>query len=145
MFSGLIYGALVVVCLGGVVWGLALALPNVLPIHYSSNEPVLEFPIDLLFYNFLMPLAVKFFRPSDGLHSMYTWWFRKCARVLRLTWFLFGERMVDEEGKLALAPNSEHKALPWWRTLFLEVGYGIFTACHAHHLGDCDHDCKRTN
>ena len=122
MFSGLIYGALVVVCLGGVVWGLALALPNVLPIHYSSNEPVLEFPIDLLFYNFLMPLAVKFFRPSDGLHSMYTWWFRKCARVLRLTWFLFGERMVDEEGKLALAPNSEHKALPWWRTLFLEVG-----------------------
>ena len=122
MFSGLIYGALVVVCLGGVVWGLALALPNVLPIHYSSNEPVLEFPIDLLFYNFLMPLAVKFFRPSDGLHSMYTWWFRRCARGLRLTWFLFGERMVDEEGRLALAPQSEHQGLPWWRKLLLEVG-----------------------
>lgn len=121
MFSGLIYGALVVVCLGGVVWGLALALPNVLPIHYSSNEPVLEFPIDLLFYNFLMPLAVKFFRPSDGLHAMYTWWFRTCARGLRLTWFLFGERRVDEEGRLVLAPDSEHSGLPWWRKLFLEV------------------------
>ncbi|EMR65903.1 putative ring finger membrane protein [Eutypa lata UCREL1] len=121
MFSGLIYGALVVVCLGGVVWGLALALPNVLPIHYSSNEPVLEFPIDLLFYNFLMPLAVKFFRPSDGLHAMYTWWFRTCARGLRLTWFLFGERRVDEEGRIVLAPDSEHKDLPWWRKLFLEV------------------------
>ncbi|RYP40392.1 hypothetical protein DL767_001747 [Monosporascus sp. MG133] len=121
MFSGVIYGALVVVCLGGVVWGLSLALPNVLPIHYSSNEPVLEFPIDLLFYNFLMPLAVKFFRPSDALHAMYTWWFRKCARALRLTWFLFGERRVDEEGRLMLAPDSEFNEVPRWRRFFLEI------------------------
>ncbi len=86
------------VCLGGVVWGLAFVFKDVLPIHWSSNEPVLEFPIDLLFYNFFMPLAVKFFKPSDGLHAMYSWWFRKCARILRLTWFLFDERMLDEEG-----------------------------------------------
>ncbi|KAK0712019.1 hypothetical protein B0H67DRAFT_493480 [Lasiosphaeris hirsuta] len=121
LFSAFVYGALVIVCLGGVVWGLALALPNVLPIHYSSNEPVLEFPIDLLFYNFLMPLAVKFFRPSDGLHAMYTWWFRKCARALRITWFLFGERRVDEEGHLALKDGSPYKKAPWWKTLFLEL------------------------
>ncbi|KAH9990144.1 hypothetical protein F4779DRAFT_258686 [Xylariaceae sp. FL0662B] len=121
LFSAFVYGALVVVCLGGVVWGLSLALPSVLPIHYSSNEPVLEFPIDLLFYNFLMPLAVKFFKPSDGLHAMYTWWFRKCARALRLTWFLFGERRVDEEGKLTLTDDSPYHNLPLWRRSFLEV------------------------
>ncbi|KAI2602777.1 hypothetical protein GGR54DRAFT_622933 [Hypoxylon sp. NC1633] len=121
LFSAFVYGALVVVCLGGVVWGLSLTLPNVLPIHYSSNEPVLEFPIDLLFYNFLMPLAVKFFRPSDGLHAMYTWWFRKCARALRLTWFLFGERRVDEEGTLVLARDSPHRNQPWWSRVFLEI------------------------
>ncbi|OLN81440.1 ERAD-associated E3 ubiquitin-protein ligase doa10 [Colletotrichum chlorophyti] len=121
LFSAFVYGALVIVCLGGVVWGLALTLPNVLPIHYSSNEPVLEFPVDLLFYNFAMPLAVKFFKPSDGLHAMYTWWFRKCARGLRLTWFLFGERRIDEEGILALRPGSEYFDLPWWRRYFLEV------------------------
>src|SRR5882757_4757599 len=67
LFSALVYGALVVICLGGVVWGLSFAFKGVLPIHWSSNEPVLEFPIDLLFYNFLMPLAVRFFKPSDGL------------------------------------------------------------------------------
>ncbi|KAF9875351.1 hypothetical protein CkaCkLH20_07171 [Colletotrichum karsti] len=121
LFSAFVYGALVIICLGGVVWGLSLTLPSVLPIHYSSNEPVLEFPIDLLFYNFAMPLAVKFFKPSDGLHAMYTWWFRKCARGLRLTWFLFGERRIDEEGILALQPGSEYEASPWWRRLFLEV------------------------
>ncbi|CAK7266287.1 hypothetical protein SEPCBS57363_002014 [Sporothrix epigloea] len=113
LFSAFVYGALVIVCLGGVVWGLAFAWPDLLPIHYSSNEPVLEFPIDLLFYNLLMPLAIKFFKPSDGLHSMYTWWFRKSARGLRITWFLFGDRHVDEEGSLALAPASPYRQAPW--------------------------------
>jgi E3 ubiquitin-protein ligase MARCH6 len=98
LFSALVYGALVVICLGGVVWGLSFTFSGVLPIHWSSNEPVLEFPVDLLFYNFLMPLAVKFFKPSDGLHAMYSWWFRRCARMLRLTWFMFDERQLDEEG-----------------------------------------------
>ncbi|KAK3331588.1 hypothetical protein B0T19DRAFT_413614 [Cercophora scortea] len=121
LFSAFVYGALVLVCLGGVVWGLSLALPNVLPIHYSSNEPVLEFPIDLLFYNFLMPLAAKFFKPSDGLHAMYTWWFRKCARALRITWFLFGERRIDEEGHLALKRDSPYHRKPWWQKVFLEL------------------------
>ncbi|KAM7189241.1 putative E3 ubiquitin ligase SUD1 [Naviculisporaceae sp. PSN 640] len=121
LFSAFVYGALVMICLGGVVWGLALSLPTVLPIHYSSNEPVLEFPIDLLFYNFLMPLAVKFFKPAEGLHAMYTWWFRKCARSLRITWFLFGERRVDEEGHLVLKKDSPHAELPWWRRLLLEL------------------------
>lgn len=121
LFSAFVYGALVIVCLGGVVWALSYGFQNVLPIHYSSNEPVLEFPIDLLFYNFLMPLAVRFFKPTDGLHAMYTWWFRKSARVLRLTWFLFGERKIDEEGTLQIAPGSPTAALPWWKKIFLEI------------------------
>ena len=121
MFSALVYGGLVIVCLGGVVWGLRLAFANVLPIHYSSNEPVLEFPVDLLFYNFLMPLAVKVMRPSDALHAMYTWWFRRCARMLRLTWFLFGRRQIDEEGRLVLAADSPHRELPWYRRLVLKI------------------------
>ncbi|OAX79913.1 hypothetical protein ACJ72_05763 [Emergomyces africanus] len=98
-FSALVYGGLVLVCLGGVVWGLSLTFDEVLPIHWSSNEPVLEFPVDLLFYNFVMPLAIRSIRPSDGLHKMYDWWFHKCAHILRLTHFLFGERRQDEEGR----------------------------------------------
>ena len=97
-FSALVYGALVILCLGGVVWGIYFLFENVFPIHWSSNEPVLEFPVDLLFYNFLMPVAVKFFRPSAGLTKLYGWWFRRCARALRLSHFMFGERAEDEEG-----------------------------------------------
>ncbi|KZF21722.1 hypothetical protein L228DRAFT_269178 [Xylona heveae TC161] len=108
-FSALVYGALVIVCLGGIVWSLYAAFDGILPIYWSSSEPVLEFPVDLLFYNFLMPLAVGFFRPSDGLNRLYSWWFRKCARLLRLTQFFFNERRRDEEGR---------RGLSWWADIF---------------------------
>ena len=107
-FSALVYGTLVIICLGSVVWGLAFALNGVFPIHWSSNEPVLEFPVDLLVYNFLMPLAIRFFKPSKGLNNMYDWWFRKCARILRLSHFLFGDQRDDEEGR------SVHRN--WWNS-----------------------------
>ncbi|KAF2453951.1 hypothetical protein BDY21DRAFT_366660 [Lineolata rhizophorae] len=97
-FSALVYGALVIVCLGGVVWGLYYGFDNVLPINFTSHTPAPEFPLDLLFYNFLTPLIVKVVKPSEGLHSMYRWWFRKCARALRLTDFLFGLKSFDERG-----------------------------------------------
>ncbi|KAL9104619.1 MAG: hypothetical protein Q9163_000484 [Psora crenata] len=104
-FSALVYGALVIVCLGGVVWGISSIFNGVFPIRWSSDEPLLEFPVDLLFYNFLLPLAVKYLRPSAGLTKMYAWWFRKCARWLRLTNFLFGEERLDEQGS--------HERLTW--------------------------------
>ncbi|KAL8939210.1 MAG: hypothetical protein Q9216_003481 [Gyalolechia sp. 2 TL-2023] len=100
-FSALVYGGLVIICLGGVVWGLSSAFNGVFPIHWSSNDPVLEFPVDLLFYNFVMPLAVKLFRPSDAFGELYAWWFKKCARGLRLSHFLFGDKRADEEGRHA--------------------------------------------
>ncbi|KAL8668684.1 MAG: hypothetical protein Q9168_006698 [Polycauliona sp. 1 TL-2023] len=98
-FSALVYGGLVIVCLGSVVWGVSCAFDGVFPIHWSSNEPVLEFPVDLLFYNFLMPLAVRVFQPAKGLTGMYGWWFKACARGLRLSHFLFGDKREDEEGR----------------------------------------------
>lgn len=97
-FSAMVYGALVIVCLGGVVWGLHYSFDGVLPVHWSATVPVLEFPVDLLFYNFVMPLAIKSLKPSDGLHNLYDWWFHRCARLLRLTDFFFGKRKPDEEG-----------------------------------------------
>lgn len=108
-FSALVYGALVIMCLGGVVWGLYFSFDGVLPIHWSATIPVLEFPVDLLFYNFVMPLAIRSIKPSDGLQGLYSWWFHKCARFLRLTEFFFGDRQPDEEG--------HHVRQTWWQLL----------------------------
>jgi E3 ubiquitin-protein ligase MARCH6 len=108
-FSALVYGALVIVCLGGVVWGLHFALDGVLPIHWSASAPMLEFPVDLLFYNFVLPMAIQSFKPSDGLHDLYDWWFHKCAHFLRLSNFFFPERHPEEEGY--------HVRQTWWGLL----------------------------
>ena len=96
-FSAFVYGGLVMVCLGGVVWGLRI-VHGVLPIQWTTDEPRLEFPIDLIFYNFLLPILIRKLEPSKKLHMVYAWWFRRCARWLRLTHFLFNETMVDERG-----------------------------------------------
>ncbi|KAJ5605589.1 Zinc finger RING-CH-type [Penicillium lagena] len=108
-FSALVYGALVIVFLGGVVWGLHFAVDGVLPLNWSSSAPMLEFPVDLLFYNFVLPLAVRSLKPSDGLHDLYDWWFHKCAHFLRLSNFFFPERHLEEEG--------HHVRRSWWGVL----------------------------
>jgi E3 ubiquitin-protein ligase MARCH6 len=100
---------LVIICLGGVVWGLHFALDEVLPIHWSASAPMLEFPVDLLFYNFVLPVVIQSFKPSDGLHELYDWWFHKCAHFLRLSNFFFPERHPEEEGY--------HVRRSWWGLL----------------------------
>ena len=130
------------VCLGTVVWGIAYVFKGVFPIHWSSNEPVLEFPVDLLVYNSLMPIVIKFFKPSKGLTAMYKWWFQKCARALRLSHFLFNAREKDEEGhwkksssvgdssqdsvwvpdgRYVRAPASDQVRIPKGGTAFIDV------------------------
>ena len=113
-FSALVYGALVIVCLGGIVWGLYFAFDGLLPVRWSTTIPIFEYPLDLLFYNFVVPLAIKSIKPSDGMHVLFDWWLHECAHVLRLTDFFFGERRVDEEGY--------HVRRTWTDTLLLRRG-----------------------
>lgn len=96
-FSGFIYGGLVYLCLGGVVYILS-CVPGVLPIHWSTNQPQLAFPMDIVFYNFLLPFILRKTKPSKKVAAMYGWWFRGCAHGLRLTNFLFGEERPEEKG-----------------------------------------------
>lgn len=98
-FSALVYGALVILCLGGVIWTIGRLFSGIFPIHWVSTEPVLEFPADLLLYNAITPFMVRFFQPSEAVNTLYGWWFRRCARVLRLSHFLFDDRRKDEEGR----------------------------------------------
>ena len=96
-FSALVYGAMIIVSLGGVVWSLYRVFNNLLPIRWT-NEPLFEFSVDILLYCFLTPFLLKYVHISDLVHAMFKWWFQGCARTLRLSHFLFGERRLDEEG-----------------------------------------------
>lgn len=96
-FSGFIYGGLVYLCLGGVVYVLS-CIRGILPIHWSTSQPQLAFPVDIMFYNFLLPFILRKIRPSKKVAAMYEWWFRGCAHRLRLTNFFFGEERPEEKG-----------------------------------------------
>lgn len=131
-FSALVYGALVIVCLGGVVWSLNQLTTGVLPIHWVSHAPSLELPLDLLFYNFLTPVIIKLYKPSDALQTISGWWFKLCARFLRLSNFLFGEKATYQEGRTVngefvfegryvRAPASDQARIPKGDHVFVEV------------------------
>ncbi|OAP62066.1 hypothetical protein AYL99_04269 [Fonsecaea erecta] len=142
-FSALVYGGLVIVCLGGVVWSIDW-FGGVLPIQWSTSEPRLSFPVDIVFYNFLLPFALRRAEPSKKISAMYQWWFRGCARYLRLTNFLFGEERKEEtfshpkgfpwslftkdnvaepkrDGRYVRAPASDSVRIAKGRAVFLEV------------------------
>ncbi|USW52718.1 Putative Zinc finger, RING-type [Septoria linicola] len=98
-FSALVYGALVILCLGGVIWSIGKAFKDIFPIHWVATEPYVEFSVDLLLYTMLTPTLWSLVKPSKAVHTMYAWWLRRCARALRLSHFLFDDRKKDEEGQ----------------------------------------------
>ena len=116
-FSALVYGALVILCLGGVVWGVDWAVPGVFPVRWRSVEPVLEFPGCLVVFNVVVPLVVRVGEPSERLREGLRMWLRFVARGLRLSHFLFGERGREEEGR------SVGRAA-WWARLWKRSASG---------------------
>ena len=108
--SALVYGALVIFCLGSVVWSLDYLFKGLLPIRWFTNDPTIEFPLDLLFYSFITPFVLQIAKPSEGLHQIYTWWFKRCARLLRLSDFLFAESHPDEQGLQESLPEEDKGA-----------------------------------
>lgn len=96
IFSALVYGGLLIICLGSVVRAVD-KIGGVLPIQWTSLEPVVTFPFDVIFYNFMLPFLVQKMDLSGKISALFTWWFRACASGLRLTDFLFGDNSEDEK------------------------------------------------
>ncbi|EXJ91313.1 hypothetical protein A1O1_04424 [Capronia coronata CBS 617.96] len=141
-FSALVYGGLVIVCLGGVIWTLG-GVNGIFPIQWATAEPKLAFPVDIIFYNFMLPFILRKAEPSKKISAMYKWWFQVCAKALRLTDFLFGEQREEEkysspkgsfwglfgkgnanpvrDGVYVRAPASDSVRIPKERNVFLEV------------------------
>ncbi|KAI5246094.1 hypothetical protein E4T43_02716 [Aureobasidium subglaciale] len=109
-FSGLVYGGLVIVCLGGAIWTTSRF--GVFPIRWARPEANLEFPIYFMGYNLFAPLVALYLYPSKGMEKVFGRWLKLCARSLRLSQFLFGERRTIEEGQLA-GESWASKLNPW--------------------------------
>ena len=100
--SGVIYALLILLCFGVVVKMVDIcgSASGVLPLQISTMEPVFEVPVDLLLSHIAIPLTAHLVKPSAIIKSAWKWWFNITARTLRLSSFLFGNRVPDEEGSI---------------------------------------------
>ncbi|KAJ1566975.1 hypothetical protein HK405_007696, partial [Cladochytrium tenue] len=105
-FGALMYAIIIVFNVGGVVLGvqlLSMALnaqsgpAKIWPLKWDFTAPLSEFPIELLIFHFVLPFAFGWTRPRTLFRQLLAAWFRVTARRLRLTHFMFGNRLVDEE------------------------------------------------
>lgn len=109
--SGIIYAVLILICFGIVVKMVDL-FGVVLPLKMSTMEPVFEVPIDLLLTHIALPLTTYFIKPSTVIKAAWKWWFHTTARMLRLSSFLFGDRVPDEEVSIPFSVIFQFKRRP---------------------------------
>lgn len=109
--SACIYAMLIMSGFAVTIKAISLA-GAVLPLRISSLEPVFEVPVDLLMSHIALPLTAHFVKPSATLKAAWKWWFEITARTLRLSSFLFGVRVDDEEGSIPVQRIVQFKRRP---------------------------------
>ncbi|TFK52041.1 hypothetical protein OE88DRAFT_1499089 [Heliocybe sulcata] len=67
------------------------------PLRWRTREPLSNVPIDLLFLHVWLPYTMDYFRPNKALGKTATSAWRYAASKLRLTSYMFGERVASEE------------------------------------------------
>ncbi|KAF9506397.1 hypothetical protein BS47DRAFT_1385606 [Hydnum rufescens UP504] len=98
--SALMYSFVIAGGVGIAVYSLChLGNPfhTLFPLRWDSRKPISEIPIDLLFLHLVVPLILGSIRPRDFITRATTAWWEHAAHELRLTSYMFGYRVVDEE------------------------------------------------
>ncbi|KAF8318671.1 hypothetical protein DL93DRAFT_323184 [Clavulina sp. PMI_390] len=114
--SALMYGMVIALGVGAGIYGVKyLWTPfyYLLPLRLNSRHPISEIPIDLLFLHIVFPLIVKHMDLVDRLTPFLHEWWDRGAHELRLSSFLLGERIPQEE----FASQYSWKRLPLIRDL----------------------------
>ncbi|KZT21187.1 hypothetical protein NEOLEDRAFT_792953 [Neolentinus lepideus HHB14362 ss-1] len=70
---------------------------STLPLRWRIRQPLSNVPLDLLFLHVWLPYTMDYFRPNKALGKAATAAWRYAAGKLRLTSYMFGERVSSEE------------------------------------------------
>jgi len=61
------------------------------------NQPLSDFPADLLIFHFFVPWIISFAQPKKAFKKLVSAWFHWISKKLKITGFVFGGRHPDEE------------------------------------------------
>ncbi|KAI6167328.1 hypothetical protein EDD17DRAFT_1469209 [Pisolithus thermaeus] len=97
LISAFMYSMVVACGVGSLAILLFIGSRSIFPIRWKTREPLSDVPIDLLFLQIVLPYTMRHLRPRKVLHdtSIYVW--RYLASKLRLTSYMFGDRLADQE------------------------------------------------
>ncbi|KAF9572304.1 hypothetical protein EC968_010028 [Mortierella alpina] len=98
--GAVMYLALIVLGLGLTTHSVNL-VKGVLPFRWPVDEPISDFPVDLLLFHLIVPLTARWLDPTKPFKALFEAWWRKLSHWLRLSSFMYGaegQRFPDEEG-----------------------------------------------
>ncbi|KAF9987057.1 hypothetical protein BGZ75_001097 [Mortierella antarctica] len=98
--GALMYFTLIVLGLGLTTHSVNL-VKGALPLRWPVDEPISDFPVDLLLFHLIVPLTARWLDPTKLFKALFEAWWRKLSHWLRLSSFMYGtegQRFPDEEG-----------------------------------------------
>lgn len=133
--SAIMYSIVILVGVGCAVHILAYAWTpyhSLLPLRWDSRHPISELPIDLLFLHLVLPSMLESVDPMKIISPLaHTFWEHE-AHEFRLTSFLFGDRIVEEE----VASRLTWRRLPIVRDLKIVRNLNARDATGRHDVQD---------
>jgi len=102
--SGMLYAALVVLCIGAPIYLALQALPALSPL--KSTNLIYIVPFDILIFHFVFPLSIKLFKPVSVLSSLLSIWLVHISYALDLQCYFFG---VAQDQRLEHHQLFEHQ------------------------------------
>ncbi|KAI5479294.1 hypothetical protein MNV49_003812 [Pseudohyphozyma bogoriensis] len=95
--SAVLYGGAIFMTFGVNIMFLRYAV-GILPLRWPSTR-TFSFPLDLLFYRFVIPSTIRLVDPGHRVKKVFLGWAKFTAHELRLSSFIFGgDRDPQEEG-----------------------------------------------
>ncbi|CAO3567677.1 unnamed protein product [Mortierella alpina] len=118
--GALMYFTLIILGLGLTTHTVNL-VKGVLPLRWPVDEPISDFPVDLLLFHLIVPLTARWLDPTKPFKALFEAWWRKLSHWLRLSSFMYGtegQRFPDEEGYVVYRTwkawlTRAHPPIPW--------------------------------
>ncbi|ORY81560.1 hypothetical protein BCR37DRAFT_413998 [Protomyces lactucae-debilis] len=95
-----IYGTLIVGGVGSVVFAVRRCVPGLLPLHWTFKGHITPVPVDALVFQLLLPAFYRYFDLSQRFQTIWKKWFTLSASKLRLSSFIMGHRVIEEEDRV---------------------------------------------
>ncbi|ORX59731.1 hypothetical protein DM01DRAFT_1301140 [Hesseltinella vesiculosa] len=108
LISTIMYGSVLLFGIGGVVQAVRFLAHDLLPLQWHLANPLSVLPFDAILIQMAVPAIYRYLDPRPVVRTCTYRWIRFLSRRLRLTYFMFGERELDEEGSITYDSAFQH-------------------------------------